>query len=169
MSLSTEIDSRNTTPLPSMTNYRLFLLKEIKNAAEIYEQILKAPKDQLDYIFLNAALILDPFHIDIAVNKALHDSSKKTRSIKTEIIYNLSHSSSIFESLKLYGFNSSMTEAILITFSDIPSFLNCNAEPLTADNLTKYNNVEAIKKVIYFIICRISRYQLRITVKPYKI
>ena len=152
-----------------MTKYRLFLLSEIKNAAEIYDQILRAPKDQLDYIFVNAALILDPFHIDIAVNKALQDSSKKTRSVKTEIIYNLSHSSSIIESLKLYGFNSSMTEAILITFTDIPSFLDCKTEPLTLDNLMKYNNVEAIKRVIYFVICRIFRYQLAITVKHYKI
>ena len=135
-----------------METLSMFMLTAIQNGQEMHDCMIKSSKEQLDYVLLNPALILDPFLIVVAVNKALQSEDRKTKSIKTEIIYNLSHSSNISESLKVYGFNAAMKEAVLVSFlGDVPAHFNCRHEPLTKELLEKAANLETIKKVsIYY-------------------
>ena len=130
-----------------MQKYQLFLLSDIQNGSEVYNQIINAPKEQLDYLLINPSVIYETFLIHLAINKAFEDTVKRTKSIKTEIINNLSHSNSIKESLKVYGFNPLMKEAILVTFVGVPTFLDCKVDPLESSDWEKLRNIPLIKKV----------------------
>lgn len=128
-----------------MDDFKLFFLSEIQNDTEMFDHMVK---EESAYVLINPVLILDPFFIWIAVNRALQDRERKTRSLKTEIIYNLSHTSGISESLKTYGFSKGMREAILLSFNrEIPSIFRCKSKELEVEDLDGRCAIEQIKKV----------------------
>ena len=74
---------------------------------------------QIDATIINAELVPDLFQIYVAANKAwLSDSNGKklTRTIHTEVLYNLSPSKSVTESLKIFGIQDSTKDLIALVF-----------------------------------------------------
>lgn len=118
-----------------MPNPKFFLVTHLKSDQQILP-LLTNQKYQSNYIFINPTLILDLFHLSIATNKALtqKDDERKTRSLSTQIIYNLSHTSGISESLKMYGFGKGMNEVILISIDgSVPEEFGLNENANSMD------------------------------------
>ena len=94
----------------------LLLFRNVKNGPEIRGKLMKG---QIDATIMNAELIPDLFQIYVAANKAcLSDSygKKLTRTIHTEVLYNLSPSKSVTESLKMFGIQDSTKDLIVLVF-----------------------------------------------------
>ena len=94
----------------------LLLFRNVKNGSEIRGKLMKG---QIDATIINAELVPDLFQIYVAANKAcLSDSNGKklTRTIHTEVLYNLSPSKSVTESLKIFGIQDSTNDLIMLVF-----------------------------------------------------
>uniref|UniRef100_A0A8C4QHM2 Tp53rk binding protein n=1 Tax=Eptatretus burgeri TaxID=7764 RepID=A0A8C4QHM2_EPTBU len=86
----------------------LLLFDEVRNAAQLRQQVLKG----------NLPAILDPIQVLAAVNKAVHNhrlQKMKTHGLYSEIIYNLSPSKSITESFRRFGITDNDTSLLVIT------------------------------------------------------
>lgn len=85
----------------------LFLLKDVQNAAEIKELVVKGT---LNCCVVKPCLIVHPFQIVVAANKAVVSKMQDkmtTRTLSTEILYNLSLSRNITQSLIKFGIGES--------------------------------------------------------------
>jgi len=84
-------------------------MNNVKNVPELRKKLLGG---ELNCALLNSSLITDVFPVLLACNKAVSDhmdSSKKTRNIHSEILYNMSPSNSISGSLKTFGVTNDQT------------------------------------------------------------
>ncbi|XP_033223805.1 EKC/KEOPS complex subunit Tprkb-like [Belonocnema kinseyi] len=81
----------------------LALFTNVKNTAEIRDKLLSG---ELRCCLLKPALIIDPFQVAVAANKAVCAEmfgDLVTKSVFTETLYNLSITKSISKALNLFG------------------------------------------------------------------
>ena len=92
----------------------LYLFRNVKNSLEIRGKLLKG---QIDATIINAKLIPDLLQIFVAANKA-SIGKKLTKTIHTEVLYNLSPSKSVTESLKIFGIDENIEDLIVLIFEN---------------------------------------------------
>lgn len=104
---------------------------------------------------INADLILDPFQIVVAANKAVvsHQlGSMVTKSLSTEILYNLSIHKNISQSLGTFGTNANNTKLVVAI---INNEINYNSERIMCEitgkswpigSIKDICNIESVKK-----------------------
>lgn len=130
------------------------LLSDVKNTKELREQIFA---NKLKCCLIKPSLIVDPWIVAVAANKAIDSelsNTMTTKSVYTEILYNLSSSKNISESLKQFGVQDGDTDvlAVLVTKDEsgdeMKSILNeIHGSVVPLEDIKKITNEKLISKL----------------------
>ncbi|RGB42457.1 kinase binding protein [Rhizophagus diaphanus] len=103
-------------PFPTRGQIHILLYKNVSNAAELRKRLLSHDQE-LSYAFIDAKMVLDKFQLLVATNDAVQhelNSSLKTHNVHSEIVYSLSPTTNISESLRRFGISDSTTSIVVV-------------------------------------------------------
>ncbi|XP_016384513.1 EKC/KEOPS complex subunit Tprkb-like [Sinocyclocheilus rhinocerous] len=130
------------------------LFKDVKNATELRKM---AVNGEIKGALINPSMVVDAFQILVAANKAvhLHKSGKmKTRSLYSEIIFNLSPTNNISEAFKRFGISDSDSAVLIVLVHNKDETLNIDniiskvdGQQIAVDRVSDLNDVAKIKKL----------------------
>ncbi|CAH1109208.1 unnamed protein product [Psylliodes chrysocephalus] len=127
----------------------LKLFKNVKNVKEIKDQLIKG---ELKCCIMKPTLILDPIQVVVAANKALVNEKLTTKTIYTEILFNLSPTKNISKSLQTFGIDEKDENLLVITLlkegdkEDTDLFKKIDGEEVSLDKLKNYADMNLIKR-----------------------
>ncbi|XP_075713352.1 EKC/KEOPS complex subunit TPRKB [Rhinoderma darwinii] len=154
----------------------MLLFNNMKNASQLRK---KAMDGSVEGALLNPAMILDPLQVLVAVNKAVHLQllgKMKTRTLNSEIIFNLSPTNNISEAFRKFGLSDNDSGVLVVLTDDgtraiisqeIISHVEGQQIPLShLSQLTDFTKVKKVYKItteeekigsiLDAIICRMS-------------
>lgn len=131
----------------------ILLFSNVKNTSELRQM---AVEGKISACFVRAALIVDLFQVQCAVKKALikrENGTTKTRTILSEILYELSPVKNITESMKQIGIHDSDSAVIVVLVDDhdnqhLEMLLKCvqgEQEPLS--RIADFADPQALRKL----------------------
>lgn len=142
MSYITELDT------DTKTFVEMKLFTRVKNMKQL---IQKVKEGTLNCALIKPTLILDPFQLVVAANKAVLADKTTTKSIYTEILYNLSISKNITQSLEKFGVGPNDIEALVVVLKKQNEessgvFKEVDGHQCNFNELCKFTNYEEVKK-----------------------
>lgn len=126
------------------------LFSKIENIKELKEQIVSG---SLQCCLIKPSLICDPFQIVVSANKAILSEKLTTRTLYSEILYNLSISKNISQSLQKFGVDEkddAILAVVVVRAEDVgtenETFRKIAGEELDILRLTDFCDVSLMKK-----------------------
>ncbi|XP_018566386.1 EKC/KEOPS complex subunit TPRKB [Anoplophora glabripennis] len=126
------------------------LYQKVKNMKDLKRKLTKG---QLKCCIIKPSLIYDPFQVVVAANKALTAEKLTTKTIFTEILFNLSISKHITKSLQTFSVGDDDENLLVVTLADgddgeDESIYNAiDGEEVELSNLRSFSDMNEIKKV----------------------
>ncbi|XP_026081212.1 EKC/KEOPS complex subunit TPRKB isoform X1 [Carassius auratus] len=135
------------------------LFKDVKNATELRKM---AVNGEIKGALINPSMVVDAFQILVAANKAVHlhkNGKMKTRSLYSEIIFNLSPTNNsivwqISEAFKRFGISDSDTAVHIVLVHNKDETLDIDdivskvdGQQVAVDRVSDFTDVAKIKKL----------------------
>ncbi|XP_018944842.1 EKC/KEOPS complex subunit TPRKB-like [Cyprinus carpio] len=130
------------------------LFKDVKNATELRKM---AVNGEIKGALINPSMVVDAFQILVAANKAVHlhkTGKMKTRSLYSEIIFNLSPTNNISEAFKRFGISDSDSAVLIVlvhnkdeTLSVDDIISKVDGQQVAVDRVSDFTDVAKIKKL----------------------
>jgi len=128
---------------------RMLLFDNVENSAELHSKVMSG--EDLGCVLIKPSLILDPLQVNIAVFKAKHSPKMTTRSIYTEVLYNLGPTKNIGASLKTFGLTGQEKEILAVILDtskseeSVVSLIKGNQKKLGC--LSEFTDIQQIMKL----------------------
>lgn len=129
---------------------KIKLYQKVKNVKKLKHKLVKG---ELKCCIIKPSLIYDPFQIIVAANKALTAEKLTTKTIFTEILFNLSISKHISKSLQTFSVDVEDENLLVVTLADSDGCKDesvydiIDGEEIELTNLRNFSDVDEIKKV----------------------
>ncbi|KAF9901017.1 hypothetical protein EC991_006607 [Linnemannia zychae] len=136
--------------LPTAGDIHMACFTAVKNAPDLKEKLQNQDKS-LTFAIIESTLIMDVFQLLLAATKAAHDNETgklATQSISSEIIYNLSPSKNIAESLKRFGISEDTTSLIAIKIGGNPEEIMEDMSQTVDGNLVSFSKLDQEKDMV---------------------
>ncbi|KAG0054438.1 hypothetical protein BGZ83_011232 [Gryganskiella cystojenkinii] len=133
--------------LPSAGDIHLACFTGVKNAALLKER-LQVQDKTLTFALVESNLIMDVFQLLLAATKAAQDNETgklKTQYLSSEIIYNLSPTNNIAESLKRFGISDETTSLIAVKIGGEPDEVMEDMSRTVDGNLISFSKLDQEK------------------------
>lgn len=147
------------------TKITIFLYRNVRNVSDIKRKLFAG---EIQCAVLNPSLICSPFLIATAANKAMISKFRNTlttRTIYTEVLYNLSPTRNISESLMKFGIDDELKNMIIIFLNNVENDDDFNkvlnivdGEQVPINKLHEFNDISLIRKVY-----KISEAELKVS------
>nr|XP_015812016.2 EKC/KEOPS complex subunit TPRKB isoform X3 [Nothobranchius furzeri] len=151
------------------TRVTQILYKDVKNAAELRR---KAMEGNINGALVNPTMLVGPFQVLVAANKAVHlqtTGKMKTKTLNAEIIFNLSPTNNISEAFKRFGISDGDHSILVVVVhkSDEVQFVSdisamVDGQQLPVDDVSSLSDFNKIKKeekcgpLLDAVVCRMA-------------
>ncbi|RUS17060.1 kinase binding protein CGI-121-domain-containing protein [Endogone sp. FLAS-F59071] len=129
---------------PTKGPIHIALYTGITNARELRERLLAADTS-LSFAFVDAKVVIDKFQLLVAANKAVHDEHHghlTTHNVHSEIVYNMSPTTNISESLRRFGISDTTTAIVIAKVGGEADEVRTRLVDLIKGNETPLQQVE---------------------------
>ncbi|KAF9922544.1 hypothetical protein FBU30_007330 [Linnemannia zychae] len=136
--------------LPTTGDIHMACFTAVKNAPDLKEKLQNQDKS-LTFALVESNLIMDVFQLLVAATKAAHDhqvGKLATQNINSEIIYNLSPSKNIAESLKRFGITENTTSLIAVRIGGDPDEILEDMNRTVDGNLVSFSKLDQEKDMV---------------------
>ncbi|XP_034529849.1 EKC/KEOPS complex subunit TPRKB [Notolabrus celidotus] len=130
------------------------LFKDVKNAKELRQSAMEG---KINAALINPTMLVNPFQVLVATNKAVHLQKlgkMKTRSLYSEIIFNLSPTNNISEAFKKFGISDgddSVMVVLVHTKNESQSLQDIiakvNGQQVPVEDVSLLSNLTKIKQL----------------------
>ncbi|ESO95390.1 hypothetical protein LOTGIDRAFT_215045 [Lottia gigantea] len=131
----------------------LALFRDVDNTKEIRQCVMDG---QFEAAILKSSMIVDPFQVVIAANKAVHQSrvtKTMTKNVHTEILYNLSPTKNISDSFRKFGAGDNDTSVFIAIIDDADHKTfnivkkTVNGKLVDVNEVSELTDLVAVKKI----------------------
>ncbi|KAF9563355.1 CGI-121-domain-containing protein [Agrocybe pediades] len=145
---------------PEHSHVHVALLRGVTNAAALKSRIIAASttegefgekeREAVNFAFIDARLITSKLHLETATFQAILAESQgglRTRTVHSEILYNLNPTHNITEAIRRYGVSENNTDVLVVRIGSqdlVPSVVEERMKEVVSGNLVPLSELQDV-------------------------
>ncbi|KAI7865802.1 kinase binding protein CGI-121-domain-containing protein [Spinellus fusiger] len=148
------MESHSIELYPTRGQVYIGLYRNVKNAPELRQRLVQQDST-LTCALVNACLVVNSFHVMLAVHRAIHDEQNdnlKSHNLYSEIVFDFSSTIHIAQSLRRFGIEDTTTDILAIKVggdaTEAREFMdqNIKGDLTSLDALVEIRDLKRIQK-----------------------